>query len=222
MAPSKTLPVIFCLHGHGTNATIYRHQARNIVQVLKPKFRFVFVESPIETTQAGTGVLPIFADVKPYRRWHHDENVIGSFDVTADDIEQERHRVRDTLAEHIERERPVGIMAFSQGTRVANALCLDRELGAHIKFIVNICGFSGLLPLTSELEHRTLDLPSIHVQGSADPWAVKAARFSKGYFNQACATTIKFRGGHEVPTGLGEVVKIADAMIAAYNSSKTF
>lgn len=213
-----SLPVILCLHGHGTNGSIYRYQARTVVQVLAPKFRFVFVDSPLETPQPGPGVPPFLADAKPYRRWHHDENTAGFFDLTAGDIESERRQVRDTLAGHIERDQPVGIMAFSQGTRVATALCLDHGLGANIKFVIMICGAAPLLPLATGLQPQMLNLPSIHVQGSADPWFGRAKRLVQEYFNPKCAKTIRFHTGHEVPSRLREAEQISDEVIAAYES----
>ncbi|KAI6085996.1 serine hydrolase FSH [Hypoxylon rubiginosum] len=216
----KTLPVILCIHGHGTNSTIFRHQSRNITQVLQNKFSFVFAESPIETSQPGTGVLPYFAHVKPYRRWHHDDAAVGSFDVTAEDVARERKLVRDMLAEHVQRHQPVGVIAFSQGTRVASALCLDPELGTGIRFIVQICGFVEALPLSSgPLEPRVLDMPSVHVQGTNDLWTAKQARLAKkSCFDPARARTIKFRGGHDVPVAMPDVVKITNEIVAVYES----
>ncbi|KAI4865033.1 serine hydrolase FSH [Hypoxylon rubiginosum] len=221
-AVDQKLPAILCLHGHGTNGAIFRHQARNITRALQSRFRFVFAESPIETPQPGIGVLPYFADAKPYRRWHHDAHAVGSFDVTAEDIARERQLVRDTLAAHVERHQPVGVMAFSQGTRVAAALCLDPELGGGIRFAILICGFAGVLPLDgsdSGLESRVLDLPSVQAQGVSDPWAAKAAKLAeKSCFDPALARTIKFRGGHDVPVAMGDVVKITNEIFAVYES----
>ncbi|CRL30865.1 unnamed protein product [Penicillium camemberti] len=218
----EMLPAIICLHGHGSNAAIFQYQSRKITQVLGTRFRFLFIDSPITTPQPGVGVLPYFATVKPYRRWHQDANTIGLFDVTPEDIDRERRLVRDNLAEVIERERQngpgiVGVMAFSQGARVATALCLDPELGVDIKFAIMICGVCPSLPLTAEPLSRTLDIVSVHVQGSTDPWSSKGTRLSKQYFNQKLVSIVRFKGGHEIPAKSQDVDNIACKIMVEYD-----
>ncbi|EAW08946.1 putative oxidoreductase [Aspergillus clavatus NRRL 1] len=220
-------PAIICFHGHGSNGTIFQHQAQNLVHILGTRFRFLFIDSPITTPQPGVGVRPFFADVKPYRRWHQDEKTVGLFDVTTEEIERERRLVRDTIGAVFDREQRngpgvVGVMGFSQGTRVATALCLDPGLAAHIKFAIMICGIGPSLPLTAEPLSPTLDFLSIHVQGNADPWAARGARLSREYFNQKFAKTVKFIGGHEVPTRIKDVEKIAREIMVVYDSAPAF
>lgn len=223
-AQNETLPAILCLHGHGTNGTIFRYQARQIIQALETTFRFVFIESPFEVQHPGPGALPAFADLKPFRRWHWDKVVADVFGVSAEDVELERRQVRDLLAENLERERErgpgiVGVMAFSQGARVATGLCLDRELGAHIKFAVMICGAPPALLLAPDLSSQPLDMVSIHVQGACDPCKAQSIKLLETYFHSARARMVKFNGGHEVPAGVKEATKIADEVMAAWDSS---
>lgn len=166
---------------------------------------------------------PYYAQLKPYRRWHQDGNTIGLFDVTAEDVERERRIVRDFLKGVIDHENGtsgpgagvVGVMGFSQGTRVATAVCLDPELGKHIKFAIMICGVCPSLPLSAaEIRlSRPLDIMSVHVQGSGDPWSAKGTRLSKQYFNQTLATVVRFKGGHEIPVKTGDVQSIARVMV---------
>ncbi|BCR97998.1 putative oxidoreductase [Aspergillus luchuensis] len=220
---ADTKPAIICLHGHGSSGEIFRTQAQKLTQVLSPHFRFLFLNSPITTPQAGVGVQPYYAHMKPYRRWHQDGNTIGLFDVTAEDVERERRIVRDFLKGVIDHENGtsgpgpgvVGVMGFSQGTRVATAVCLDSELGKYIKFAIMICGVCPSLPLSAaEIRvSRPLDIMSVHVQGSGDPWSAKGTRLSKQYFNQTLATVIRFKGGHEIPVKTGDVQSIARVMV---------
>ncbi|KAF7719428.1 FSH1 domain-containing protein [Penicillium ucsense] len=139
MQTAEQKPAILCFHGHGSNGEIFKTQSQKIVRLLSPRFQFLFLDSPITTSQAGVGVQPHYAHIKPFRRWHQDENTIGLFDATMEDVQRERKVVRDHLRLVIERERRqgagagvVGVMGFSQGTRVATALCLDPELGRDI------------------------------------------------------------------------------------------
>ncbi|KAF5858314.1 hypothetical protein ETB97_004594 [Aspergillus alliaceus] len=218
---SETKPAIICLHGHGSSGEIFQAQSQNLTRVLSPHFRFLFLNSPITTAQAGVGVPLYYAHIKPHRRWHQDRNTIGLFDVTVEDVERERRVVRDSLKDVIERERRngpgagvVGVMGFSQGTRVATAVCLDPELGRDIKFAIMICGICPSLPLSAAETQvsRPLDIVSVHVQGIGDPWLAKGTRLSKQYFNQRLATVVRFKGGHEIPVKTGDVQNIAEVM----------
>lgn len=150
----RSLPTILCIHGHGTNGAIFRLQARRIVQALQTKFRFVFVDAPFSSLP-GPGVVPVFSGFKPFLRWHCDEATLNKFDITPEELEDERRTAREMLADHIAQADAaggpvVGVMAFSQGTRVATGLMLDPELGRHFQFAVLICGTFPALPVSSQ------------------------------------------------------------------------
>ncbi|KAF5004817.1 hypothetical protein FDECE_8694 [Fusarium decemcellulare] len=233
----SSLPAILCLHGAGTNATIFSLQARTIIRSLKHRFRFIFADAPFESLP-GPGVIPTFAEIKPYLRWHCDENAIDEFDVSPEAVDTERRLVRSMLAEHIDNEAAgpglgiVGVMAFSQGTRVATGLCLDPIIGPSIRFAILIAGtFPALLlqprhpevadqgsTSSSSGRRQLLRIPSIHVQGSLDPWAPESARLLKECYNGDVAVTIKFRGAHQVPTAKKDAQAVADAVLLAWES----
>lgn len=129
--------------------------------------------------------------------------------------------MRDSLKDVIERERRngpgagvVGVMGFSQGTRVATAVCLDSELGRDIRFAIMICGICPSLALSAAETQvsRPLDIVPVHVQGSGDPWLAKGTRLSKQYFNQRLATVVRFKGRHEIPVTTSDVQNIAEVM----------
>ena len=113
-------------------------------------------------------------------------------------------------------------MAFSLGARVATGLMLDDILGVAgagalkgIKFSVFICGTFPALGVGEEDgvgrggEEKKLAVASIHVQGSGDPWAAEGQKLMERYFDQAMARTVKFTGGHQVPSGIKETAEIA-------------
>lgn len=215
---------------------------------LHTRFRFVFVDAPFKSPP-GPGIRPAFTDFGPFWRWHCDPNIINEFDITPEDVARERRHVRGLLRSYFERERAVGgpgivgVMAFSQGTRVATGLCLDRELRKGVQFAILIASTFPSLDLTAPEEeadealeelgfpsrpspaassadktppssrwndHR-VNIISIHIQGTADPWASEGARLREAYYNPELATTIKFHGGHQVPTGATEARMIAEA-----------
>ncbi|KAE8154022.1 serine hydrolase FSH [Aspergillus avenaceus] len=277
------LPAILCLHGAGTNSSIFQLQARRIVATLQSSFRFIFIDAPFGSPP-GPGVHPAFTDLGPFYRWHCDSNVIDEFDITLEDVERERWQVRDLIASHIKSERAtggpgiVGVMAFSQGTRVATGLCLDKELSRGIEFAILIGGTFPSLELTAStpshddgyesggmiwFEYDAYDkgleslyrspssssssltgssssptpstapssadgnewniypvnIPSIHVQGTADPWRSEGDRLRETYYNPDLTTVLKFRGRHQVPTGTPEANIIAESVISTYEAS---
>lgn len=151
---TSDLPIILCFHGVGTNGTIFEIQARSIIQSLKTEFNFLFLNAPFATLP-GSGVAASFGDLKPYFRWHCDRLSAERFDIRMDDIERERMTVRALLLSKLEecgKHKIVGVMAFSQGARVATAFCLDEELGKNIKFAILIAGTFPILPLSKNLE----------------------------------------------------------------------
>ncbi|KAK8127000.1 uncharacterized protein PG998_002759 [Apiospora kogelbergensis] len=323
------LPTILCLHGAGTNGTVFRLQSRRIIQALQHAFRFVFVDAPFEALP-GPGVIPTFEQLRPYFRWHCDENAVGEFNIDLADVAREREQVRSLLTAHLTRENGVekeeeelqeeeaaaqrsggghsdghnrgpgvvGVMAFSQGTRVATGLCLDPELGRDIHFAILIAGTFPALHLSSTAAScsaaigsevianatdgvlrgdsslatgdrpdatklvygrtlrdgssesdsssvssfvpdepttssstplssvtpalcapRQINIPSVHIQGTFDPWAPESARLLDEYYNDQLAVTIQFRGAHQVPTSPKDGSMIAKEVLAAWERS---
>ncbi|XHG08834.1 hypothetical protein AWENTII_011923 [Aspergillus wentii] len=271
------LPAILCLHGHGTNAAIFHLQARRIVSALHTRFRFIFVNAPFDSPP-GPGVQPAFTDLGPFYRWHCDSTVVGEFDITSEDVERERRHVRDLLTGYFERENAgegpgiVGIMAFSQGTRLATGICMDRELRKGVKFAILIGGtfptldvdvfeneavgmtaleddrstgydkeleefFGRFSPSSSSGDgslsptastssissdvNALINIPSIHIQGSADPWRCEGTKLRQTYYNPDLTTVINFRGGHQVPTGAKEAKIVEAAVTTAWDRAMT-
>lgn len=219
--PSKEqqLPIILCIHGFGTNGTIFRLQAASIISALESSFKFVFIDAPFDA-QPGPGIIPTFADYKPFRRWHGDASALDVFDFSPVELARERGVTRKILEDHMDHANDVvGIMAFCQGTRVAAGLLLEERLCQNIKFVIQICGMFPALPVDGDgLPEVTkkLAIPSIHVQGSHDPWKPKGTRMRNTYFEGDLAHTVGFAGGHRVPKG-AEVTEIANWVIETYS-----
>lgn len=217
MTAPTPLPTILCIHGQGTNSAIFRLQARRIVQPLEKSFRFVFVDAPFECPP-GPGVVPVFSELAPFLRWHLDETTLDKFDITREELDAERKASRALLSDHIDKINQqggagvVGIMAFSQGTRVATGLMMDPELRGNIKFAVLICGTFPVLSVardgTAATPSSKLDIPSIHLHGSYDPWQAEGIRLKQTYFDEKLVSTIKFSGGHQVPAGSKETDEV--------------
>lgn len=123
------LPKILCIHGAGSSGAIFRVQGRKIFQALRGEFQFVFVDAPFRST-AGPGMRPVYEDSGPFCRWQCDISAAVAFDITEDEIQEEREKVRQYLESQLRSQDGVpfvGVMAFSQGARVATGLLLYLE-----------------------------------------------------------------------------------------------
>jgi hypothetical protein len=149
MAP---LPRVACFHGGGSSAAIYAVQCEALQRQLASTFVFEFFEAPFER-DAGPGVLPFFKYEKfgPYKTWFQKtrdgmeladgrSNSIYKSDYGAGGgirgeggIERvwRMLRGRDAELELDGREDEmgewVGVMGFSQGTRIVGGLLLDLQ-----------------------------------------------------------------------------------------------
>ena len=123
-----SLPRILCLHGGGTNASIFRNQMRSFLAhpSLQPRFRFVFVDAPFFCDE-GVGVYPVYADWGPYRRWFrwlpkHDEIAVDTA----------QHELLYVLQRAMDSDPGtgewVGVLGFSQGAKLACSMLYEQQL----------------------------------------------------------------------------------------------
>jgi hypothetical protein len=177
------LPRIAFFHGGGSNSVISEVQCSQLSSILNKNFEFSFFNAPF-TRSAGPGVLPAFADVEyqPYRTWFttnpsgeelSDGSGFESVGSAGEDgVERVWELLRREEAEGLEKGKGkfVGVMGFSQGTRVVGGLLLDmqrrKEAGlwmagkeAELKFGVLCMG--GGAPMVGAISRGLLLRPSI-------------------------------------------------------------
>ncbi|KAF3480346.1 citrinin biosynthesis oxidoreductase CtnB [Arthroderma uncinatum] len=129
MSSKNQLPRVLCLHGAGSSGAIYRVQGRKLFHPLRREFQFVFVDAPFPST-AGPGMYPAYADSGPFFRWQCDMSAASSFDITEEEVNAETEKVWKHLEVQLRSSNGgpfVGLMAFSQGARVATGLLLHLE-----------------------------------------------------------------------------------------------
>jgi hypothetical protein len=167
------LPKVACFHGGGSNREIFEVQCARLQDLVKTELDFVFFDAPFKRS-AGPGVLPAFENYGPFLTWFLadvDGNLINDgsgYDAAATDgIE----RVRKLMAEAASPADWVGVMGFSQGTRVAGGMLLDQQRRAaaglpnefKLKFGVLCMGGSGpmeshvLKSMTKKIKERGLE-----------------------------------------------------------------
>lgn len=162
---TKSLPRIACFHGGGSKGAIYEVQCSQLAGLLKNDFQFVFFDGPFESGP-GPGVLPAFRDYKPFRSWFKkDGSEIEQSDGSGYDISG-RDGV-ERVWKLMEAAGPggewVGVMGFSQGTRITGGLLLDQqrrtafgELGNTPKLKFGVLCMGAGAPMVSEIGHRML------------------------------------------------------------------
>jgi predicted esterase len=126
------LPRILCLHGGGSNASVFRIQCRELIRQLNAYFRFVFVEAPFES-DAGPDVTLVYSleEYGPFRRWfrfvsdrHPD---VDPEEATALLDESLVAAMRDDDQKGATGEF-VAVLGFSQGGKMAASLILRQQI----------------------------------------------------------------------------------------------
>jgi predicted esterase len=181
----STAPRILCLHGGGTNASIFRFQLRSILSRSSPNFRFVFVEAPF-ISAAHPAVAEIFAEFAPFRRW-----LRWSADHPPIDDDEAAERIVDSCREAMREDDKlatgewVGLLGFSQGAKMAASLLWAQQvigmkekpgkplLDAKFKFGVLMAGRFPTVVLSTDLPHNPHTSPAGRL--SMDPVQLPAS-----------------------------------------------
>ncbi|KAF2857928.1 hypothetical protein K470DRAFT_260353 [Piedraia hortae CBS 480.64] len=230
-------PRILCLHGGGVTGEIFSKQARTLIKNL-PDFRLVFADGPF-FCDAGPGILPVYADYGPYRRWlrwlqEHpavdDESTIEELDYSI-----------STAKNQDEGTGPwVGLLGFSQGAKLAASLLYDQQIHVEkegradtdYRFAVLLAGRSPLVSLSKYSESdacvragavsegfdyqgvspHIVKLPTIHVHGLKDAGLHLHRRLMNQYHDPASTTLIEWEGDHRVPIKKADVEPIVEAI----------
>lgn len=144
---TTTLPRIACFHGGGSNSTIFEIQCSFLSNLLSQSFTLEFFDGPF-LRSAGPGVLPAFEDCAPFKSWFEPLSVPGAPNATNPDRNDGsgydstgRDGIERVLGLMEERGREkgfgdecwVGVMGFSQGTRVAGGILLDQQRRERLK-----------------------------------------------------------------------------------------
>lgn len=220
LAGGTAKPTLLCLHGGGTNSTIFNIQTIRIQRALSQTFDFVFIDAPFEAPP-GPGVMPIFEGCGPFYRWTSPSR---------DDMPDETKRL---IAEVLGRRDKnfVGIVGFSQGGKTAAGVCLEQQIRASktadvkrlglLKFAVFLNSVSPPLTsgLTEEEEGELIRIPCVHVVGSEDPWRDESTELFAQHFDPRRAKKIEFEIGHRLPTSEKDTAVIVNEILRLYKET---
>jgi predicted esterase len=219
--PPTRKPALLCLHGGGTNRTIFNIQTIRLQRALSSSFDFVFIDAPFEAPP-GPGVMPVFEGCGPFYRW----TAPGSDTMP----EETRKVINDVLAD--KSRNFVGVLGFSQGAKCAAGLLLEQQLrikrGEPIdpkrpgfKFGIFLNGvFPPLTGILSEEEKGELiRIPSVHIIGSEDPFREESRALFQEAFDKRTAKKWEFELGHRLPTAEKDTSKIVGEVSRLYRET---
>ncbi|EMC99631.1 hypothetical protein BAUCODRAFT_145028 [Baudoinia panamericana UAMH 10762] len=228
-------PRILCLHGGGVTGEIFRMQARSLIRDL-PDFRLVFADGPF-FCDAGPGIVPVFQDFGPFRRWLRWLPEHPEIDDDAA-IEEVMYSINTAKKEDQGTGPWVGLMGFSQGAKLSASLLYDQQIrmekegkaDTDYKFAVLLAGRSPLVSFCeyskspacvsagaiSEGFHyegespHVLRLPTLHVHGLNDGGLHLHRKMLKQYHDPKTSTVIEWDGTHRVPIKKVDVEPIVE------------
>lgn len=219
--PAGGKPAILCLHGGGTNITIFNIQTIRIQRALASEFEFIFLDAPLESGP-GPGVHPVFEGCDPYFRWVLEPSRVIMPQETRDALRKcfEERRVKDGRGF-------VGVLGFSQGARVAAGLLLEQQLrradivGGGLQFGVFMNGTCP--PLTYELSEvekaERIAFPTLSVIGKEDPWKEEGKKLFSEHCDKEHAVLLEFDVGHRLPLLEEDTAKIAVEILRMYHET---
>ena len=241
------LPRILCLHGGGTNATIFKIQCRVLEKRLARSFRLVYAQAPFTTSRPGPDVTSVYKDFAPFRVWLRDHTMPGNW--TARGIAS---KIDASLAKAMAGDEGtgewVGLMGFSQGAKIAASILYRQQKGGmtDFKFAILVAGrgpLVWLMPerpqpkglvdaatpftydqpegLTMNSYDHILRLPTLHVHGLSDPGLEKHQDFYYDYCDPRKAELIEWDGNHRMPVKSKDVELFAQHILSIHRDSSS-
>ncbi|KAJ9618532.1 uncharacterized protein PV06_09226 [Exophiala oligosperma] len=223
------LPAILCLHGGGSNSTVFKIQTRRLIWTLEKQFRFVFVQAPIEGTP-GHGMLPVFASCAPFYRWVNRRFKAGESEVEPtpqEEIDAIDKLILDTMDANGGVDSFKGVIGFSQGARLTAGLLLrqkiqERDSGeSKTKFAFGIMIGGPYPPIGLSQQVNAADypllkgIPTVHAWGKDDHVKPGCEALAKMCESDVCFT-MDFEGGHHLPLKDVEAKDLCDLIMAAW------
>jgi predicted esterase len=217
----KPKSAILCLHGGGTNKSIFEIQTIRIQRVLSEHFEFVFLSAPFDSGP-GPDVLPSFEGCGPFFRWTLDRG-------PAETPEETKVLLSRLAKEQIMKDGRgfVGVLGFSQGARLATGLLLEQQLGKGIDWGDGL-GFGVICngtspPLTSHLSKEEKDtkiaIPTLHLVGLRDPWREESRRLRVVHCEEEQAAILEFDVGHRLPILPEDNAKLAAVILRMHSET---
>ncbi|KKK20319.1 hypothetical protein P175DRAFT_0502603 [Aspergillus ochraceoroseus IBT 24754] len=236
----KSLPRIACFHGGGSKGDIFEVQCAFLAQILEDDFQFEFFDGPFDSP-AGPGILPAFEGYGPYKTWFTKDATTGAeradgsgYDQIGRDGVERIWKMMEVRSGSGGSGDWVGVMGFSQGTRMAGGLLLDQqrreelgEPGSPIKLKFGILCMGGKAPMESEIGHRVaqsdtvIRIPTLHVHGLKDEFLAWGRDQYDTYYHPETRTLHEINYHHAMPWVREEAEELADRIRKLYKNTQT-
>ncbi|KAI0377762.1 serine hydrolase FSH [Hypomontagnella monticulosa] len=236
--PLFSCPRILCLHGGGSNSTIFRISCKVLEAQLASHARLVYADAPF-FAPPGPLITGVFADWGPFRSWLPPALGVGPgkgqgvecIDEDPTDAGLVIERIDQSLRTAMEEDDRVGgtgpwvgLLGFSQGAKIVASLLLRQqpENGRPgslpvFSFGVLVAGPAPLVWLMPPPEDAmplqsspkpTLQIPTVHVYGARD----SVLSSSDDWLYHGCSPDsrklIVWDGDHFMPTRTKDVAAV--------------
>jgi predicted esterase len=205
------LPSILCLHGGGTNSTIFGIQTIRLTRALSNHFNFIFLDGPFPGPP-GPGVVPVFEECGPFRRWTRSPS-----DATLPE------ETKKLIADACEKTEFVGVLGFSQGAKLAAGLLLEQQVRGRKGFRFGVLLMGVCPPLVEGLSDKEkgqrIGVPSVVVLGKEDPWMEEGRRLYEEFWEKGKASLLEFDIGHRLPVLEAENQTIVEEILRLYRET---
>ena len=229
--------LVACFHGGGSNNEVFSTQCIRLQQLVKNEMEFVFFEGPFERA-AGPGVLPIFEDYGPFRNWFkvYDGPEIGDgsgWDAAGTNGVE---RTWKLLEKRAPKEEWMGVLGFSQGTRMASGLLLDQQRraarndsnGFDLRFGILCNGVNPPMETikkestngeSSHADSELITIPTVHFHGLVDEFLESSRKQKATYFSPKTSTLREINYHHAMPWAKDDLALLADESKKLYKST---
>ncbi|KAF2824738.1 hypothetical protein CC86DRAFT_46276 [Ophiobolus disseminans] len=186
-------PTLLAFHGSGSNALCHTIQLARLTRVIKDHVNIESLQAPFPSA-AGPGILPYFDDCGPFFRWlppSQTASISAMRDGTSTHLMPPEvvSLIKSTVESlRAKGSRVIGVIGFSQGTKIVAGLLRASELRAtynipdhdwcDFAFGISVCDSypPGLVPeevlkLVPEGKGEgRIARPTMHVLGGKDEW----------------------------------------------------
>ncbi|KAK4696841.1 hypothetical protein P7C71_g1153, partial [Lecanoromycetidae sp. Uapishka_2] len=241
------LPLIACFHGGGSNAAVMSLQCARLQKMFQHTFEFVYFEAPF-IRSAGPGVLPGFKDYGPFKTWFKiDEEGNEKSDGSGYDYHDNDgiERVLKLMLAEGEAQEWVGVLGFSQGTRVVGGLLREQqkriEAGEKCEIILKfgVLCMGGAGPMLSKSFHDSLferygvvasnevshmeeriAIPTLHLHGLKDINLNNGRKQLATFYEADSTRLLEINYHHAMPWEQSDIAEFAKMIMELYQDTR--
>jgi predicted esterase len=187
---------LLCLHGFTMHGAGLRRIMAEIEMRLADSVELVFPDAPHTASEESVRGLAAhlggWRAAAPHLEWWNASDAGQTY--------RGWNASRELLRKEAARHAAVGVLGFSQGAAVAAAVAGEARRGSFppLDFAILIAGFAPRASAIAPLFEPPLPLPSLHIWGTADPFA-KHGPGLVSVFEEESRQVVNWAGPHAIP-----------------------